>query len=31
MIGKEISKIHESFLREDIDSLKLFKIIPKVK
>ena len=25
MIAKEITKIHETFIREDIDKLKLFK------
>ena len=25
MIGREITKIHESFYREEIDNLKMFK------
>ena len=29
MIAKEISKIHESFFRDEIDNIKLFNIIPK--
>ena len=29
MIAKEMTKIHETFFRDEIDNIKLFNIIPK--